>query len=76
MSQTWAFADAGDRALQLSPGVYVEHEFQVITKDKNYMYIIFISSFSFCHGGLFQWYEGNNTIEILLNYYCYKDKSH
>jgi mannan endo-1,4-beta-mannosidase len=28
--RTWAFADNGDRALQLSPGVYDEHVFQVI----------------------------------------------
>ena len=27
--RTWAFADGGDRALQISPGTYDEHVFQV-----------------------------------------------
>ncbi|KAJ4790408.1 hypothetical protein LUZ62_041654 [Rhynchospora pubera] len=38
--RTWAFADGGDRALQLSPGVYDEHVFQaldyVISEAKNH----------------------------------------
>ncbi|KAJ3696762.1 hypothetical protein LUZ61_000467 [Rhynchospora tenuis] len=37
--RSWAFADGGDRALQLSPGVYDEHVFQaldyVISEAKN-----------------------------------------
>lgn len=32
--RTWAFADGGNRALQLSPGVYDEHVFQVIAYDQ------------------------------------------
>lgn len=28
--RTWAFADGGDKALQISPGAYNEHVFQVL----------------------------------------------
>ena len=30
--RTWAFSDGGDRALQISPGVYDERVFQVVNK--------------------------------------------
>lgn len=37
--RTWAFSDGGDRALQISPGVYDERVFQVRTLFVSFFYM-------------------------------------
>lgn len=48
VARTWAFNDGGDRALQISPGSYNEHVFQVFTQFLFTCFLISQFKMNFC----------------------------
>ena len=48
VARTWAFNDGGDRALQISPGSYNEHVFQVFTQFPFTCFLLSLFKMNFC----------------------------